>query len=153
MKWKNPPLVKVYEALGTVADGRVEVSGNTGKVYSSSGNKYYDILYDPKKKQIMSNDNASYWQKYLGYPSIAFLMKTKVLSYDAKLGGLLKGVAWKDINQKFKNNFDKALESIISSKTEEEKQELLDFCTKVYGEIIKLNLGMLGKRTLPPAGY
>jgi len=49
MKWKHPPIIKIYEALGSVADGRVEVSGNTAKVFSSSGNKFYVVSYDPKK--------------------------------------------------------------------------------------------------------
>ncbi|MFZ1075166.1 MAG: hypothetical protein WAN50_02225 [Minisyncoccia bacterium] len=37
MKWKKPPVIKIYEALGAVADGRIEVDGNAAKVYSSSG--------------------------------------------------------------------------------------------------------------------
>lgn len=72
MKWKHPSITKIYEALGAVADGRVEVSSNTAKVYSSSRNKYYDIVYDPDKNQIMSNDNSSFYKGELGYPSIAF---------------------------------------------------------------------------------
>jgi len=153
MKWKQPPITKIYEALGTVADGRVEVAGNTAKVYSSSGNKYYDVVYDPNKREIMVNDNASYWIGYLGYPAIAFLMKIGVLSYDPKLGNLLKSVAWKDINQKFKNNFTKALEHILSSKTDEQKKLLADLANEVEAEIKKLNLGLLGKKILPPEGY
>jgi hypothetical protein len=36
MKWRHPPLIKIYEALGAIADGRVEVNGMTAKVYSST---------------------------------------------------------------------------------------------------------------------
>jgi hypothetical protein len=32
MKWKEPPIIKIYEALGAVADDRVEVEGNSAKV-------------------------------------------------------------------------------------------------------------------------
>ncbi len=53
MKWKHPPIPKIYEALGTVADNRVEVSGGTAKVFSSTGNKFYEVTYDPEKGEIM----------------------------------------------------------------------------------------------------
>jgi len=153
MKWLHPPITKIYEALGSVADGRVEASGNTGKVYSSTGNKHYDISYDAEAGEIMANDNGSYWKGYLGYPAIAFLMKRGTLSYDGKLGLLLKGVAWKDINQQFKNDFDRALEFILSTKSDEERASLTAFVAKVDQEIVALDLSLLGKKTKPPEGY
>jgi hypothetical protein len=153
MKWKHPSITKIYEALGAVVDDRIEIKGNTAKVYSSSRNKFYNVTYDSKKKQIMSNDNSSYWKGDLGYPSIAFLMKIGVFSYDGALANILRGVPWKDINQKFNNDFDKALEYILSSKTDEEKLKLNDFVQKVDAEIKKLSLSLLGKKTLPPNGY
>jgi len=153
MKWKNSPIIKIYEALGAVADGRVHVIENTAKVYSSSGNKYYDVSYDPSKQEIMANDNGSFWKGYLGYPSIAFLMKIGVLGYDERLGSLLRDFAWKDINQKFKNDFDKTLEFILSSKAPNECKALEDFAGKTIEDIKKLDLGQLGKRMAPPEGY
>lgn len=80
-------------------------------------------------------------------------MSIKVLSYDDNAANILKGIAWKDINQKFKNDFDKALAFILSTKTNEETNLLKDFTEKVNKELIKLNLGLLGKRTTPPKGY
>jgi hypothetical protein len=153
MKWKHPSITKIYEALGAVADDRVEVSENTGKVYSSSRKKYYDISYDSTTDSIMSNDNSSYWTGDLGYPSIAFLMKNGVLSYDSDIASLLKGIAWKEINQKFKNDFDKALDFVLSSKTEDERKNLSDFVSKVDKEIKKLKLNLLGDKKIPPNGY
>ncbi|MFH1472824.1 MAG: hypothetical protein ABIF06_00195 [bacterium] len=107
MKWKHPPIIKIYEALGAVADNRVEISGNIAKVYSSTGNKFYDVSYDSQANAIMSNDNGSYWKGYLGYPAIAYLFKIKTLEYKSEFGDLLKGIHWKDINKKFKNDFNK----------------------------------------------
>jgi hypothetical protein len=153
MKWKNPPIIKIYEALGAVADGRVEISNNTAKVYSSSRNKFYDVNYSSEEKTIMTNDNGSYWKGYLGYPAIAFLMKIGTLSYDEKIANLLKDIAWKDINQKFKNDFDKTLDYILSSKSYEEKEALKNFADKVSDEIKNLGLDYLGKKVLPPEGY
>lgn len=153
MKWKNPPVIKIYEALGAVADNRVEILGNTAKIFSSSGNKFYDVNYDPTEKAIMTNDNGSYWKGYLGYPSIAFLMKIGSVSCDEKIANLLKDIKWKDINQKFKNDFDKTLDYILSSKSDEEKEILKNFVYKVGDEIKNLDLNYLGKKVLPPDEY
>ena len=153
MKWLQPPITKIYEALGSIADGRIEISGNTAKVYSSSRNKYYDVTYDPETKSIMANDNASYWNGYLGYPSICFLMKAGIISYDSSLALILKGISWKDINQKFKNDFEKALAYILESKTEDERKQLELYVNKASEEIKNLDLNILGKRQLPPKGY
>ncbi len=153
MKWKQPPVIKIYEALGAVADERIEISGNTGKVYSSSGNKFYEVSYDKEADAIMANDNGSYWQGYLGYPSIAFLFKIGVLEYRKEFGELLKGIAWKDINQKFKNNFDKTLEFILSTIPEDKKVALNKYIEGISEKIENLDLNLLGKKRLPPAGY
>lgn len=153
MKWKQPPVIKIYEALGAVADGRIEVNGNTAKVFSSSGNKFYDVTYDPAKNAIMTNDNGSYWKGYLGYPAIAFLFKTDVLKYDESMGLLLKGIPWKDINQKFKNDFEKTIEHIFSTLSDEQKQALQTYAQEISERIAALNLSMLGKKQLPPEGY
>ncbi|OHB17298.1 MAG: hypothetical protein A2749_00855 [Parcubacteria group bacterium RIFCSPHIGHO2_01_FULL_45_26] len=78
LQWKLRHISKVYEALGAITDGRVEVIGNTAKVYSSSRNKFYDVAYDASKnasrpdsgQAIMSNDNSAYWKGELGYPAM-----------------------------------------------------------------------------------
>lgn len=148
-------MIKVYEALGSVADGRVEVSGDTAKVYSSSRNKYYDVAYDPASGAIMANDNSSFWQGNLGYTSIAFLLKIGVLKYDPKYGDALKGIAWKDINTKFKNNFDKTqkyCDELISEKGIN-LDEFQAYTKSVMDEIIRLDLKLLGKKVKPPEGY
>ncbi len=153
MKWKHPPIIKIYEALGSITDDRVEVSGNMAKVYSSSRNKFYDVVYDPVKNEIMTNDNGSFWKGYLGYPAIAYLMKIDILSYDATTAELLKNISWKDINQKFKNDFDKTLAYIWESKSEEQRKKLENLVDKIEGEIRKFDFGLLGTKKKPPEGY
>lgn len=153
MKWKEPPIIKIYEALGSVADGRVEVESHTAKVYSSSRNKFYDVTNDPAARAIMTNDNGSYWKGYLGYPAIAFLLKTGVLPYEGGYGDLLKGVPWKDLNQKFKNDFDKTLEHILSPLPLEDRIELGEYIASIANQIRDLDLNLLGQKVLPPAGY
>lgn len=153
MRWNLPPDIKIYEALGAVADGRVHADGNTAKVYSSSGNKFYEVSYDPEGPQIMANDNGSYWKGYLGYPSIAFLMRTGVLPYDAALAEHLKGVAWKDINTRFKNDFDQTLEHILGALPDAVRGRLHAYVRDTQASVAALGLTRLGKRTLPPQGY
>lgn len=152
-KWKHPPIIKIYEALGAIADGRIEIIGNGTRVFSSSGNKFYTVDYDPISKSIMANDNGSYWKGYLGYPAIAYLMKIGVISFDLDVSNLLKDIKWKDINQKFKNDFEKTLSYILSSKSDEEKKKLEDFVKKVDLELTEMSLGYLGKKVKPPEGY
>lgn len=153
MKWKHPPVPKIYEALGTVVDGRIELNGDTAKVFSSSGQKFYEVQYDPAENAIMANDNASYWQGYLGYPAIAMLFKLGVLEYKPEMAELLKGIAWKDLNQKFKNNFEKTVAHIEESMSDEDREKLHAYTSQIDKDIKKLNLSLLGNKVKPPEGY
>ena len=151
--WKIPPIIKVYEALGAVADSRVHLAGDSAKVYSSSGNKFYEVNYDASENAIMTNDNGSYWKGYLGYPAIAYLLATDVLEYKQELGDLLKNITWKDLNTKFKNDFSKTLEHILFPLPDDRKLELEEYTDKLLADVAKLKLKHLGKKVPPPAGY
>lgn len=155
MKWKNPPVIKIYEAFGCLADGRIEIFDNEAKVYSSSRNKFYTITYDEEKNAIMANDNGSYWQGYLGYPSIAFLMKAGKIKINLVFAEALKDIAWKDVNTEFKNDF---------AKTQDFVDELLvtrginlgqfhRHINEVLSGLQSLKLNMLGNKVKPPTGY
>jgi hypothetical protein len=153
MNWSQTPRVKIYEALGAVADGRVHVVGNTAKVYSSSGNKFYTVSYDPALHAIMVNDNGSFYKGYLGYPAVAFLMQIGELPYSEAVAQKLKGVAWKDINQKFKNDFEKAIDFILSSLSEGKRAAIEAEVTRI-DELLKLKTYVhLGSKVRPPEGY
>jgi hypothetical protein len=153
MKWKEAPTIKIYEALGAVADGRVELHGRTAKVLSSSRNKSYDVTYDPETRSIMANDNGSYWKGYLGYPAIAFLLATNVVPFDARYAEYVKNVAWKDVNQKFKNDFDKTLTYILDPLSIEQRAAFEGYIGTLNTRLRSLGLNQLGKRTVPPDGY
>ena len=151
--WDTPPIIKVYEALGAVIDGRIELEGDAAKVYSSSGNKYYDVSYDPVERSIMMNDNGSYWKGYLGYPAIAFLFKIGELEYREDLAEVFKDVAWKDINVKFKNDFDKTIEFIFESISSQERIEIEEYAQGLLNKIKAEPFNYLGKKIKPPTGY
>lgn len=149
--WKLPVRIKVYEALGALADERLQlISSSRGTVTSSSGNKTYDVIYTPKTNEINTNDNASYWQGYLGYPALAFLMKIGLLPFDESLASSLKGIAWKEINQKFKNDFSKT-ECYIYQTAPQQQLEL--FAAKTISKLESLKLIKPLKRLIPPKGY
>lgn len=153
--WKVPPKIKVYEALGAVGDQRVHSKGNTAKVYSSSGKKFYIVTFDPKSNAIMTNDNGSYWQGYLGYPAIAFLFLKGILKTDKALAQALAGIHWKDINTRFKNDFTKT-EVYVLEKLAKTGWNKGNVETEVHGllqQIEKLNLVHLGKKVKPPIEY
>jgi hypothetical protein len=70
--WKFPPKSKIYEALTAVADGSVKLKGDdTAEVLSSDRTKTYTVEWSADLREITSNDNASYWQRYIGYLIIA----------------------------------------------------------------------------------
>lgn len=129
------------------------MNGTTAKVNSSSGGKFYDVEYDPSAGAIMTNDNGSYWKGYLGYPAIAFLMLSGTLPYDSGMGELVKGIAWKDVNTKFKNDFQKTLDFILADIQPDSREQLATYVQQVQQGITHLNLDQLGKKKTPPAGY
>lgn len=156
MKWKLPPKIKIYEALGCVSDGRVElVNENEARVYSSSRGKFYVVKYDAGSRAIMANDNGSYWQGYLGYPAIAFLMRIGAVSFDSRYAEALQGIAWKDINTKLKNDFEKTAEHVqgILSSNGISLEDFSGEVSLILSQIQALDLSFLGKKVKPPTGY
>ena len=113
-QWKMPPVAKVYEALSALADGRVRITApGRAEVVSSSGDKVYSVEWSEDGRLITSNDNASYWQGYTGYPIIAVLLATGRIPYDRAAAGLLAGVPWHDLNERFKRDYDAAVDSVL----------------------------------------
>jgi len=105
-----PPPIKVYEALGAIGDGRVRLEDeHRAAVTSSEGDKTYAVEISGDGREISSNDNASYWQGYLGYPAIAVLLMRGLYRAPANVIDALAGIPWKEINRRFKNDYDQTL--------------------------------------------
>ena len=164
MKWKTPPLIKVYEALGCIADKRLEINGLEGKVYSSSRKKFYTIRYEPKSNSIMVNDNGSYYVGYLGYPAIAYLMKAGELDFSDEYANALKGIYWKDLNVKHNRNKDKGIPNYDFDAVVKEVDLLIQekgvdlykfkgFSENILKQIKLKSLNLLGEKEFPPKGY
>ncbi len=112
--WKMPPLVKVYEAIGALGDGRVRITDQTrALVTSSEGNKTYEVEMSDGGRQIASNDSASYWQGYLGYPAIAVLiLRGLIAAPPANVSDALAGIPWKEINRRFRNDYAQTIAAV-----------------------------------------
>lgn len=146
----KPPKIKIYEALGALADERLQEIREeegiiTAKLYSSSKNKYYTITYAPLQNALMSNDNASYWNETLGYPAIALILQRGKVAFDASFLSLLASIPWKDINQKYKNNYEKTLEEVqqIVKARGGNFMSLEQEINRIYNEILALDLSLL----------
>lgn len=112
--WKMPPMAKIYEALSAVADERVSFTGATAaRVESSSRDKTYNVEWSEDMREITSDDNASRWQGYTGYPIIAVLLKTGKISFNPRVARHLADIPWNALNKKFKGDYDRAVNHVL----------------------------------------
>lgn len=104
--------------------------------------------------QITSNDNASYWQRYMGYPIIAVLMVLGRLDFDGRVAQALSGIAWKQTNRSFRNDHDKAVENVLVNLDVESglRQRVTSEVDKIFTQIQTLDLETLSRGKRPPKG-
>lgn len=114
---KYPPLEKVYEAWSAVADGRVEIVDEfVAHVTSSDGSKTYTVVYNPENATWYSDDNATFWQGYAGYPIIAVMMERGLLPVDRAEAARWSGVNWTATNAAHKRDYAGAAREVARSK-------------------------------------
>uniref|UniRef100_A0A7J3G764 Uncharacterized protein n=1 Tax=Caldiarchaeum subterraneum TaxID=311458 RepID=A0A7J3G764_CALS0 len=137
-----PPRVKVLEALGAVAGGRVKVVDERNcLVDASEGPRTYKVYVDVEKKIANSDDNGTFYRNYVGYPIIAFLMVKGLLSYDPALAAPLADIKWRTLNERYKSYWK--VESLIKKMLLEKgfRPEDVDrFVSKVLDELSTLGL-------------
>ena len=127
---KMPPLEKVYEAFSAIGDERIRLEDNAYTVYSSDKSKYYTVT--EKDNVYRSDDNATYWQGYPGYPVIAVLILQGKLPYNREVCEEMKGIPWKVLNDKYRRDYAAAAEEALrglgtdSQKIREEAQKVYD---------------------------
>src|ERR1019366_5967694 len=81
-------------------------------VVSSDGSKTYEVETSADGREIASNDNASYWQGYVGYPAIAVLIARGFYRPPANVTDALTEVAWKELNHNLKNDWDRTIAEV-----------------------------------------
>lgn len=158
MKWKIPPKAKIYEAYSAIADHRYEMlDDNRLSLTSSSNNKAYEISWKieedlaGKTIKIASNDNASYWQGYAGYPIITALMILGEIKYNNEVLPFFKGIHWKKLNQECKNNYDKVVAKILEGIGDAGSVQAIESdVDAIFDQINTLSLEKLGGSKRPP---
>ena len=113
MMKKFPPIEKILEAYTAIADNHVKLENDQALVTSSNEAKTYTVTFHDNT--YTSNDNASYWQGYLGYPGIAVLMLQGKLPYDKELAQQFAGVDWNKINQEYKKKAETELHHVYDT--------------------------------------
>ncbi|BFH73542.1 hypothetical protein SJAV_14860 [Sulfurisphaera javensis] len=140
MYLKNPPRIKVLEALGAIADNRVKIiNENECEVVSSEGDRVYKVII--KENLVNSTDNGTMYRNYIGYPIIACLMLMKKLPFNEKIARALKGIPWRRLNEEYKN-YSKVEEIVFSIAKERDinKEELENFIKVILNELGRLHL-------------
>ncbi|MDE7202245.1 MAG: hypothetical protein K2O91_10170 [Lachnospiraceae bacterium] len=147
---KVPPIEKIHEAYSAIADGRIILRDTEADVSSSDFTKQYLVKW--KDETYSSNDNASYWKGYLGYPIIAVLMLQGKLSYDKEIAGHFKGINWKKLNTEHKNDYSKAVKQIMDGleKSGIDCDKINIEIDKVYKEIEQLAINTKRSSIRPP---
>jgi len=137
---KLPPIEKIPEAYSAIADNRVVMSENSAFVDSSDHSKRYTVTWDGDL--YTSNDNASIWQGYAGYPMIAVLMLQGKLPFDKSIASHFNGINWKKLNTKHKNKYDKAVADILGLLKEKgvDTKMINEEINKVYENIRTLEI-------------
>jgi hypothetical protein len=142
MMEKMPPIEKIYEAYSAIADSRVVMGEDSARVISSDRTKEYTVKWE--EGVYSSNDNASYWGGYAGYPIIAVLMLQGKLKLYRSVAGLFKDINWKKLNEKHKSKYGQAVQEVLDDL--KVKGHYTDAIRKsveeVYGELESLDISL-----------
>ena len=80
-------------------------------LFQATGEEY-TVSWSDDGSVYNSNDNATYWRGYAGYPVIAVMMMQGRLPLDRLEAERYADVNWKKINTEYHNNYSAALAEI-----------------------------------------
>jgi hypothetical protein len=102
---------------------------------------------------VTANDNASYWQGYLGYPILAVLLARGELHADPAAMTAMGGVPWHDLNERFKRDYEGAVTLALSELAGRGGDPALveRQVTAVLEQLDALGLQRAGRGRRPPA--
>ena len=148
---KLPPIEKIHEAYSAIVDHRVILMEDSASVFSSNRAKEYTVSM--KDGIYSSNDNASYWQGYAGYPIIAILMLQGKLSLDMGIAENFKEINWTELNAKYKSKYKKSVAEIMEGLQEKgvDCDEINSEVEKVYKQIETLDITCKRSSKRPPS--
>ena len=108
---KLPPIEKIYEAYGALADGRVHMQQAQAEVLSSGRDKSYTVTW--QGGTYTANDNATYWQGYAGYPVLAVLLLQGRLPLQVEHLPYFAGIDWAHRNARYKANYAQMMQELL----------------------------------------
>ncbi|MDD3395400.1 MAG: hypothetical protein PHG19_12280 [Anaerotignum sp.] len=132
---KLPPIEKIYEAYSAIADQRVALYEAHAEVTSSSRSKTYCVNWDGNI--YASNDSATYWQGYAGYPILAVLMLQEKLPVNMKAVTYFREINWTQLNAKFKAKYSAAVDQVFKERIPADRAEEIRIGTQQVFEALK----------------
>ena len=144
---KMPPIEKIYEAYSVIADKRYELGGRSALVFSSDYSKTYTVTWIDQL--YTSNDAATYWQGYPGYPILVVLLLQGKLPLTEEVMKKFEGIDWDQINKKHKRNYANAVKEVMMIKNLNDKIAQREV-HKIYRELELLSLSIRRSSLKPP---
>jgi hypothetical protein len=88
----------------------------------------------------------------MGYPIIAVLMVLGRLEYGTEVADFLAGVRWKQMNRQFRNDYTKAIDSVLDALEAKgtPRQTVVAEVDRIVAQIEGLELEKLPRRKRPP---
>ena len=122
---------------------------------TSSGmvcDRSYTVEWSDDLTSVTSNDNASYWRGYLGYPAVAVLLTIGSLHADETIVALFAGVPWHKLNRRFKRDYDAAVDSVLGALAESgvDRDRVAAEVDAVLAQLAALELQRPPRRRRPP---
>jgi hypothetical protein len=147
---KMPPREKIHEVLSAIADKRIIINDNKAIVISSSGDKKYTVQW--QENIYSSNDNATFWQGYAGYPVIAVILLQNKIAYDQKILVHFKNIKWNHLNKNFNNDYAKSVESIYYELREKgiDISYIDEQINNIYASLNDLDIIIKRSKIFPP---
>ncbi|MYV18029.1 hypothetical protein [Furfurilactobacillus milii] len=116
---KQPPIAKLYEAYSAVADQRIhQIDETHWQIISSDRAQHYTVISSDNGQTFSSNDNATYWQGYPGYPILATWLTLDVLPTDHEILPSFKNINWHVRNEAVHNHYDQAIDQFLSEQSD-----------------------------------
>lgn len=142
---KMPPVAKIYEAFSVLADGRIKLEENKATITSSNDEKQYTVVWN--ENEITSNDNATVWQGYPGYPVIAVWLIKNRISYQKDIIKYFKNINWHEINKQNKRDYQKGIEDILNALREDniDTEKIEEEVNRIYFAIENLDFKIVRK--------
>lgn len=140
-----PPIAKIYEAFSVLADGRIKLEENKATITSSNDEKQYTVVWN--ENEITSNDNATVWQGYPGYPVIAVWLIKNRISYQKDIIKYFKNINWHEINKQNKRDYQKGIEDILNALREDniDTEKIEEEVNRIYFAIENLDFKIVRK--------